>query len=335
MIAPSNRGMLLWVVGGGLSGAMLAVMPACADVIRLPSGEVLKNVTILETTDDVIRFAHPLLGDLTVPRAGVIIEPDLPENKEPPAPAAAEGAASVEPDVAIPTPIEAPAAVEPPPPPPKEWKFKLVLAAALTEGNTENGSGTGLFEAAREQEETKLLLDTGYFFAQSNGDRTTNRYTAGFRHDWLNPGSKWFFFADGRYDWDEFQSWDQRANAHAGIGYRLIEPPKFKLNLLAGLGAVKEWGSDNTDLRPEALVGIEGQYDFTDKHSVKFDSTIFPDLNDLGEYRWVNNMAWSWLLETDEKLSLTAGLQHEYQSQVDEGREKNDLRLYAGLQLDW
>jgi len=308
-----SRGLTL----GNLMTTMILTTGAPADVIRLPSGEVLKKTTIIETTEETIRFVHPLMGEVTVLRAGVVIEPDPPEGEEP-------------------TPSEPqPPPVEPPPPPPKEWKFKIVLAAALTDGNTENASGTGIFEAVRELETTRLLLDTGYFFAESNNDRNTNRFTAGFRHDWLNVGSKWFYFAVGRFDWDEFQSWDERVNGHVGVGYRLFEPPKFKLNLLGGLGVVKEWGSDNTDVRPEALLGIEGQYDFTEKHSVKFDSTIFPDLYNLDEFRWVNNLAWSWLLDTKDNLSLTAGLQHEYQSQVDEDREKNDLRLYAGLQLDW
>ena len=34
-------------------------------------------------------------------------------------------------------------------------------------------------------------------------------------------------------------------------------------------------------------------------------------------------------------MSLTLGLEHEYQSQIDPGRDHNDLRLIAGLQFDF
>ena len=34
-------------------------------------------------------------------------------------------------------------------------------------------------------------------------------------------------------------------------------------------------------------------------------------------------------------MNLTAGLAHEYQSQVDPGRKRNDLRVYAGISMEF
>ena len=34
-------------------------------------------------------------------------------------------------------------------------------------------------------------------------------------------------------------------------------------------------------------------------------------------------------------MSLTAGMQHEHQTRVDPGREKDDFRLFAGVQYDF
>jgi hypothetical protein len=39
-------------------------------------------------------------------------------------------------------------------------------------------------------------------------------------------------------------------------------------------------------------------------------------------------------MDEEMNLSLTAGVRHEHQSQVDPGDDKNDLRIYAGLQID-
>ena len=317
-----------WVCVLGVAGALAD--SAAADSIRLATGEVLE-VQIVEITDGTIRFIHPVLGEVTVKRANVTIlgvDQEVPVVK--PAPVQPNQGAA-----AAPTQAPPPAAPPPAPPPPPEWKFKLVLAAGAASGNTENGNISTIFAAVRETPRVKTSFDTGYFFAESNGDRSENRFTIGGRQDWLNPDSRWFYFADARFDNDEFQSWDSRINGHVGLGYRLIHPPKLTLNLLGGIGLVKEFGSDNEDVRPEGLLGVEGKYDFAEKNAIVFNSTYFPDLTDIGEYRWTNNIGWSYLVDTKQKLSLTAGLQHEYQSNVDPGRKHNDFRFLAGLQLDF
>jgi putative salt-induced outer membrane protein YdiY len=233
-------------------------------------------------------------------------------------------------------PVE-PATTQPeaPPEPPKLWKFTFLLGGALTDGNTENASITSTFTALREDERNRTLFDAGYFFARSNDETSENRFTAGVRHDWLKPGEKVFYFGTARYDYDEFQSWDNRVQAHLGLGYRLLEPPKWKLNLLAGAGALKEFGSDDDDVRPEALFGLEGEWQIADKHTLTFASTIFPDLGDLGEYRWVSSAGWSYLMDEKNRLSLTAGVQYEYDSLVDPGNTHYDLRAFVGQQMDF
>lgn len=321
-----------FVMSGLLSGAVVVSGLWCgsnarADTVRLSTGETL-TVEILETTEETIRIRHAVLGEVTLPRSAVEIVP-APEAGTPP-----QSESVTETEAAPPQSAEqAPASVEPPPPPPKEWKFKFTLAGAAATGNSESANLATIFTATRENPHIRTIFDTGFFYASSDSVTSATRFTAGARNDWLNPESRWFYFADGRYDFDDYQSWDHRASGHVGIGYRLVTPPPFRLNALAGIGLIKEWGSTNDDIRPEGLLGIEGEWAIAEKQSLKFDSTLFPDLSDLGEYRWVNNVGWSLLLDEKNKLSLTAGLQHEYQSQVDPGRKHNDLRVYAGV--DW
>lgn len=317
------------------------VAPAwSATQIQLSSGEVL-TVELLPSEADMVRFVHPVLGELALPAANVTILPPPPAAPEvssaAPTASEASAAASTTPAEAAAAPASDSSAATPPETAAEEkaWRFKFLLGGAITDGNSESANLTTTFTAIREVPTMKTALDTGYFFSSSDGQESENRFTAGLRNDWLNPGSKWFYFADARFDNDEFQSWNQRVNGHIGIGYKLIEPPKFKLNLLAGIGAVKEWGSENEDVRPEALFGVEGAYEFADKHTLTFSSTVFPDLNELGEYRWVNAAGWSFLLDAESQLSLNAGVEHEYQSQVDPGRENNDIRATIGVALEF
>ena len=318
-----GRGSRSWLFIASLA---LLASHANADAIRLSSGEIL-NVTILETTDKTIRFVHPLLGELTLPRDQVeILPPPPPGEKQAPPPPVVESAPPAPAGTA-----SAPAVS--PPEEKKEWNVKLVLAAAITDGNTQNANISTIFTAVRETPRMKTTLDTAYFAASNDGQTSENRFTLGARNDWLNPGSKWFYFADARYDHDQFQSWDNRVQGHVGIGYHLIPPPKLRLDLLAGIGAIKEWGSDNTDVRPEGLLGAEAEYTFAEKHSIKASTTYYPDLSDIGEFRWVNMVAYSLVIDEKHDLSLTAGIQHEYQSSVDPGRKYNDTRAYVGIEM--
>ncbi len=306
---------------------------AIADNIRLSTGEIL-SVTILETTDTTIRFHHPVLGEITLPRKAVEI---VTNTEAAPAPAATANPApsqtTATADTAA-TSVDQEIVSNPTPPPPqREWKFKWTLATAATSGNSDTANLATKFTANRETLQTRTAFDAAYFVATSSAVRTDNKFTAGLQQEWLVPDSPWFYFVDGRYDFDEFQSWDQRASAHVGMGYELFNPPPFKLNALAGVGAIKEFGSANEDVRPEALLKLEGEWAIAEKQTLKFDSTMFPSLSELGEFRWVNNAAWSLLIDTENRVSLTAGLAHEYQSQVNPGRTRNDLRVFAGI--DW
>jgi len=285
--------------------------------IRLSTGEVI-NVDVIEANDETIKFVHPVLGEITVPRDAVEV---LSVEAEEAVTAMAEAAEEPE------------ALAEETPPSP--WKTKITAGGALTDGNSESTNLHAGIVVSRETERMATKFDAAYFYAESGGERSENRFTAGVQNDWLNPGSKWFYFARARYDNDQFQSWDSRVSAHGGIGYRLFEEDPFKLNLRAGAGASKEFGSDNNKIRPELLFGLDGSWKLSENSSLVFDSTIYPDLDDTGEYRTLSNLGYATLLDEKTSLSLIAGLQHEYQSQVDPGREHGDIRLFAGLALEF
>lgn len=312
-MSPMRRGI---VVAGLLAFGICNAGLAVETPIRLSTGEVI-HVDVIEATDSTIKFKHPVLGEVTVDRASVEIL-----NAE-----ASERVAEM---------TRPPAEEVPPPEEPKSpWKTRITAGGALTDGNSESASLNAGLLVTRETERMVTKFDAAYFYAESDGERSENRFTSGIQNDWLNPGSKWFYFARGRFDADEFQSWDTRVSGHGGVGYRLFEEDPFKLNLRAGAGATKEFGSDDEELRPELLFGFDGSWKVTDNSELVFDSTIYPDLDNTGEFRTLSNVGYSVLLDEATSLSLTAGLQHEYQSDVDPGREKSDIRLFAGLALEF
>lgn len=319
----------------------LAAPADAAEKIRLSTGGVI-TVEVLEINQDIVRFQHAVLGELTVPRSSVTMVDRIAKQAGTPS-----GADAVQPKADragqttgqqnIETKSAAKAAPapepEPEPEPEVEWTSKLVVGGAYTTGNTENKSFNLQFTSDRKTNALHTSFDMRYFYAESSGDQDTNRFTTGLGNDWLVPDSKWFYFARTRYTFDEEQSWTHRASVHGGPGYHLFEQDDFTLDLRTGAGFTKEWDL-NAD-RPELLFGVEIDWSITDKQELSADSTIYPDLNDTGQFRVVNNVGWSIMLDEELNFSLNAGLQHEYQSDVSGDDKKNDLRITAGLGIEF
>ncbi len=293
-----------------------AAAKASNDEITLRSGETLKG-TILEVGEATVRFEHPVLGEMNLSRDDIAFSELTDRERQRAEDRLAMSARRGD-------------AVEPSP-----WRLRLVAAGSYASGNTDSINANVNFTARRKTDTSRLTLDTAYYYGQDSGDRSENRFTAGVRHDWLLPESRWFIFADGRLDYDEFQSWEYRLTGHVGVGYELIEPEPLQLNLLAGIGAIKEFNSDNEDVRPEGMFGAEGTWTISARQELGFSSVFYPDFDDFGEFRVVSSLDWSLLLDNDLDLSLTAGFRHEHQSKVSADRRHNDYRFFVGLQMDF
>jgi putative salt-induced outer membrane protein YdiY len=164
---------------------------------------------------------------------------------------------------------------------------------------------------------------------------TDNKFTAGVRHDWLNPGQRWFWFVDGRYDFDDFQSWTHRIAGHGGAGYHLLQDEKMTLDILGGAGFRKEFGSENDDIIPEGLLGLDYTWRMTSRQNFVASVRYLPSLTELEDYRTRSSLEWRYVLEQELALTLSAGLLHEYQNVVDPGKDRNDLRVWIGMGLTY
>ncbi|MCZ6837538.1 MAG: DUF481 domain-containing protein, partial [Planctomycetota bacterium] len=105
--------------------------------------------------------------------------------------------------------------------------------------------------------------------------------------------------------------------------------------LRLGLGARKEWGSNNDSVKFEGLAGLNYEWNITDRQRLRINGTVFPVLDNFSDVRTRETVSWRFLLDNDTPLSLTLRFTHEYQSKVDAGNDKNDTRLLIGLSLDF
>ncbi len=304
---------------------------ARAERILLNSGEVLIG-PITRRSESNITVAHPFLGVLAIPAEK--IEGIYADDEPIPAEQAATAAAPAAPAEAAPAP-DAP--VIPPAPAGffDGWDSNLTLGFNGSSGNVESINLHAAFSSKKETDTDRWVFDASTFYGASEGNKTQNEFTTGLLKDWLIPDSKWFYYAAGRYDYDEFQSWSHRFSSGGGVGYQWFKQEKLELLSRAGMNATYEIGSEEEGIVPEALLGSELMWKFLPDHKLTASSYFFPALDELGEFRMENKIDWSWLISKEHKLSLKFGIKHEHESDTDPGVKQNDVKYYGALSVEF
>ena len=298
----------------GISVLLLAAAAARAeDEVVLESGETLKG-TIVEKTEVKVVLDHPILGQVTIPAGRV--KSALREGEKPPAPAP-----------------EAP-----------RWKSKLEAGMSGAEGNTDTLSITAGFTTDRKESDGLWHIESRWFRKETDGEVTESRFYAALRRDWVfSKESRFTYFAEGRYDRDRFQQWDERATAAAGITYKFVEKKDLFVAFRVGAAATKEWGLERTaqdpspddDLRPEGLLGVEAKWTLSERFEVNGQSTYYPDISDTPEYRTLSSAGISYRLDDKGTMSLRAGVEHEYDTHRQEPFKRTDVRYFGLLVVEF
>ncbi len=311
-----------------------------ADEIELITGEVLRG-EIIQRTADLLVLDHPILGRLEIPRNAIEQVDDVPpvSTDLPPTTAADEAKSDGSPESKPVPPTQPEASPKP------RWDSKLELGFVAHEGNTEDANVLLALNSVRDRGYDQYTFDSRYSLRTSRGDRSENKLTAGLLIEWPLPPSRWSYFAQTRYDFDEFQSWETRLTGGGGMGYHLIDINKidsagnsidiFDLHARAGLGLRREFGSMNERIQPEGILGGNFVWQVTEHQRLAAGSTIFPNLEENGEFRVVTNAEWVLNLNTFDGLSLKLGLAHEHQSVTDPGLEHDDISIYGAFVLDF
>ena len=314
------------------------------DVVVLTTGETLRGEVIDQSPERVI-LRHPVLGELTIPTDSIesvllgVTELTPASDELPPAP-------STEPTpAAAPVPIPEPESLPEEKPKEKAWKTHLDFGATATTGTTDDSNIRVAGKSIWTRTMNVITLDSSYIYSVSNGDRSENRLTAGVLSEWPRPDSRWSIFAQARYDYDEFNTWTSRVTAGAGLAYAVFDVNEpvpgsdhervFQLKLRGGAGFAREFGSSNKDIQPEAILGADLLWQLNSWQDLTASTTLFPNLDDLGEFRLVSKVEWSLKLNTLDGINLKLGLAHEHQSQVDPGNSHDELSVYAAVGIDF
>jgi len=276
-------------------------MPAVAASVDLNNGDKLSG-EILERTDTHIVVDHPVLGRLEIPRDQV-----KPPKSENPGLFGSSFLAG--------------------------WSRTFQVGIAGSQGNSENTNVAAALDLDYADDRKRWAFDAAYQFGASEGETSQHNAFTSLRRDWLLADSRWFFFGLGRGDYDDFRSWTYRISGSAGIGYEFVKSERWDLRGLLGPAVTQEFDEDNFYV--EALASIESVWTLSEYHSLSFTNTLYPALNDLGEFRNLSTLGWRWRLAEQPALSLNVGVANEYQSQVESDRKHVDLTYTTALGIDF
>jgi hypothetical protein len=302
-----------WVTIGVWFAASVTIGSLHAATVTLNSGDRLSG-TISASTPEAVTLQHPVLGELSLPRSEIAaIDPD---------PATAPTDESAETFVAEQDAGLLGSGWL------RDWTRRVEVGITGAAGNSDNQKITAGFTADFEDETTRWAHETTYYRNESDGSLSDNTFRSLLNRDWLQPGSPWFQFAGGRFDWDEFQDWDTRLTGNGGIGYEFVGTDELRLLGRAGLGANQTFG-DREELTLEGLLAVDVTWRISPAQTLAFTNTLHPNLEQGGEYRNLTTLNWRLDLDESAGWGLKIGLSNDYDSLAVAPADKNDFR-YAG-----
>jgi hypothetical protein len=275
---------------------------AGAETYELENGDRITGEVIRQSDTEIV-LEHPVLGRIEIPLAELA-------PKEGPRPGL------------LGTPLLA------------GWKRTLALGLNGQRGNTETTDIVAALDLDFEDEQVRWKVDARYGFSRAEGATTKHNGLVELNRDGLLATSPWFWFAGGRYDWDQFRSWDQRLSANSGIGRELVKTERFALRGRLGPAVTREFDGDDP-WRYEAMFGVEATWAIDENHSIEVSNRFFQAVNDGQPYRNLTDARWRWQLSRDPALSLNVGIENEYVSNPAPGLDGNDLKYLTTLGIDF
>ena len=312
------------VVSAGAAWAEPAAGEAV--LVSVKTGEAFLG-TLVSADDTAVTIDHPTLGRLQMPRNQVIAVNPAPKAGETPPTLAAPTAP------AAPAPAAASAPEVKPDPESfwEGWTGNAELGLTGATGNSENFGFRGGLGLKRET--TKMITTVGfqYVYGTSDGDKNTDRGELNLKNEW-RIAPPWRFFLSGKVEYDQFQDWDWRTSAFAGIGYEFIKSDRTLLLGRIGIGASKEYGGSDNRIKPELDLGLDWEHKLDDRQKLFATVDYYPSLlNFPDDYRVIGKAGYEVVVDPTNGMALKLGVEDRYQSKPGDNKKKNDFLYFATL----
>lgn len=328
-------------------------LPSGAEVINLTNGDKLSG-EIKSENQHSITLHHSVLGDIIIPKKQIAVLPGKDNVTEDSGPDETETAAkktASEPKTEVEKTVTATTLVNQPVKKSTRlpgvfgtgflegWKHHLAFGVKGEAGNDVSMDLSAAYNTSFESKTHRFNIESAYYYETDEYEKDTNKGHINIVRDWLMPDSDWFVYGYGRYEYDDFKSWEHRVSISAGPGYDFYNEKDLKLNGRIGLGFSKSWGDEN-DFDIEGQLGMNWLWRPASLKNQVISSQIiiYPVLNDLGEYRTWMEGKWHFDIDLYRGLGFEVGFEYEYDSDNKnnlDGETSYDLLYFGRIGLDF
>lgn len=279
--------------------------PAHAAIIRLQNDDRISGDIISEKGGKVM-LATEAMGDITID-AGLVV--------------------GIERD-------DRPAAETEPAETPKiEWKREASAGYNATWGNVDiKEYVAGLLINRRHLDRNEITVKGDLFISESNEETETQKWDLMGRYAFsFGRSKKWFNFYKMEYGHDRFANVSYRLVPSAGIGYWLLDAPKYKLMAETGIGwEHTEYRDSDKDATDDIVLTPHGHAEASPFENITLthDFYAYPAL-DFKTYRLKFDSSVN--LGINDIFSLKLALINDYNSDPPDDTEKFDHRLQSSL----
>ncbi|MBE0498061.1 MAG: DUF481 domain-containing protein [Campylobacterales bacterium] len=213
------------------------------------------------------------------------------------------------------------------------YKTKTELSYSNTKGNTETSQFGLALHAERKRKKNTITFDLSALQSSSNGIENNSKWRALLQYDRALSEDLYFNYL-ASYGEDKFSGFDYQFNTGPGLGYKVLQSDRQKLNLrgnalyskddIAG-GGTSEYGS--------GLAGLEYAWQIMDNLSFHEDATYKLQFNDTDNYFVYSKTAIN--SKINGNFSLGLSYQIDYKNIPAEMKERTDRVFLASLIIDY
>lgn len=179
-----------------------------------------------------------------------------------------------------------------------------------------------------------FLLTASYFYARNSSGVTDNDVIAVADQTWYfgtkEAPSRWNVFAKGTYQWDEFELWEQRLSAYAGLGYALIRDKDLTVGSRFGAGGTLETGG-NRSFDPQFLFEINANWTINEMQSFIGALSFAPEMTNFTNFLLTTSFTYQIKFGTDTPWAFNFSVLDIYDSEPGPDGTTNDLKVVIAL----
>jgi putative salt-induced outer membrane protein len=219
----------------------------------------------------------------------------------------------------------------PPPQPPPGWAGSISAGLAMTSGNADTSSFNVAVKATFDPENPHLATIDGLYLRASNeGETTVNRTSLNLRDD-VAFSERASVFGQFRYLRDTFKGIDYLAAPTLGIGYKLVNLERTKLNVDAGAGVAWERDSASRAITTDGAftAGETFTYNLTATTVITHGATGLWKMSDFADSLYTAGLGLAAALTPRTQVRLE--LLELYKSQPPPGRQPQDISFLTSI----